>query len=503
MKKKKKASSIYRYELRLQINKNQELFYNSNIHKDNFFDILESTLINSYLGKGSFLYIEKNADRKYFDWKILKFPLKKKADLETWIQIDTKINQSTKTGTNNYQIVDKFDKKDLFYLTIHQDKNSKNITTNLKRVFFDWMGMNEEILNRPIPNMELWLFPEFLQLYNVYKIKPWIIRSKFLLLNSNKNENIRASTNKNIKEKKRNFWIRWYKKIKNKKKEEPVGQGNLGSVLSNQQKGIEENDVESNNKKSKKKKQYKSKTEAEMDLFLKRYLLFQLRWDDSLNQRIINNIKVYCLLLRLNNPRKITISSIQRGELCLDIMLIEQNLTFPELMKKGLFIIEPTRVSVKNDGQFIMYQIIDISLVHKSKYKTSNQRYHEQRYIDKTHFNESISEYQKRIRNRDDFDLLAPENILSSKRRRELRILICFNGKGVDRNPVCYNENWAKKIRDKNELIQSKFFLWPNYRLEDLACINRYWFNTNNGSRFSMLRIHMYPRLKTYIFLLP
>nr|YP_011014752.1 hypothetical chloroplast RF1 [Microula sikkimensis]WQB38165.1 hypothetical chloroplast RF1 [Microula sikkimensis] len=502
----KKASSIYsiyRYGLRLEINKNQELFYNSNIHKDNFFDILESTLINSYLGKGSFLYIEKNADRKYFDWKILKFYLKKKADLETWIQIDTKINQSTKTGTNNYQIVDQFDKKDLFYLTIHQDKK------NIKRVFFDWMGMNEEILNRPIPNLELWLFPEFLQLYNVYKIKPWIIRSKFLLLNSNQNKNIGVSTNKNTNEKqKRNFLIRWYKKIKNKNKEEPVGQGNLGSVLSNQQKDIEENDAESNSKKPKKKKQYKSKTEAEMDLFLKRYLLFQLRWDDSLNQRIINNIKVYCLLLRLNNPRKIAISSIQRGELCLDIMLIEHNLTFPELMKKGLFIIEPTRVSVKNDGQFIMYQTMGISLVHKSKYKTSNQRYHEQGYIDKTHFNESISEYQKRIRNRDknDFDLLVPENILSSRRRRELRILICFNsknGKSADRNPVCYNENWAKNIRNKNELIQLKFFLWPNYRLEDLACINRYWFNTNNGSRFSMLRIHMYPRLKTFIFLLP
>nr|WON65948.1 hypothetical chloroplast RF1 [Bothriospermum zeylanicum] len=475
----KKASSIYRYGLRLEINKNQELFYNSNIHKDNFFDILESTLFNSFLGKGSFLYIEKNADRKYFDWKILKFYIKKKADLETWIQID--INQSTKTGTNNYQIVDKFDKKDLFYLTIHQDKkNSKN----LKRVFFDWMGMNEEILNRPIPNLELWLFPEFLQLYNVYKIKPWIIiRSKFLLLNSNKNENIGTSTNKKTNEKqKRNFLIRWYKKIKNKNKEEPVGQGNLGSVLSSQQKGIEENDAESNSKKPKKKKQYKSKTEAEMDLFLKRYLLFQLRWDDSLNQRIINNIKVYCLLLRLNNPRKITISSIQRGELCLDIMLIEHHFTFPELMKKGLFIIEPTRVSVKNDGQFIMYQTIGISLVHKSKYKISNQ---------------------KRIRNRDknDFDLLVPENILSSsRRRRELRILICFNsknGKGADRNPVCYNENLAKNIRDKNELIQFKLFLWPNYRLEDLACINRYWFNINNGSRFSMLRIHMYPRLKT------
>ncbi|KAG9137234.1 hypothetical protein Leryth_027084, partial [Lithospermum erythrorhizon] len=434
---KKRASSIYSYRLRLevnknQVNKNQELFYNSNIHKDNFFDILENPLINSYLGKDSFLYIEKIENRKYFDWKILKFYLKEKDDLETWIQIDTKINQSTKMGTHNYQIVDKLDKKDLFYLMINQ--------VNLKGVLFDWMGMNEEMLNRPIPNLELWLFQEFLQLYNVYKIKPWIIRSKFLLLNSNKNENIGASANKNINEKqKRNFFIRGYKKIKKKNKEEPLGQGDLGLNVKNQEYDAESN---SKSKKHKKKKQYKSKTEAEMDLFLKRYLLFQLRWDDPLNQRIINNIKVYCLLLRLNNPRKITISSIQRGELCLDIMLIEQNLTFPELMKKGLFIIEPTRVSVKNDGQFLMYQTIDISLVHKSKYKTK---------------------YQKIIRNRkkNDFDLLVPENILSSRRRRELRILICFNsksGKSVDKGNQYVIKNWSKNNRYKNELIQFNFF---------------------------------------------
>nr|YP_010275009.1 Ycf1 protein [Nonea vesicaria]UJV31791.1 Ycf1 protein [Nonea vesicaria] len=485
---KKRASSIYNYGLRLEIKNNQELFYNYNIHKYNFLDILEITPINSYLGKSGYIYIEKNEDRKYFDWKILKFYLKTKENLETWIQIDTKINQSSKTGTNHYQIVDKLDKKDLFYLTIHQEKK-KNSTNITKRMFFDWMGMNEE---SPIPNLELWLFPEFLQLYNVYQIKPWIVRHKFILLNSTQNENIGASTNKNTNA----------KKISNKNKEEPQGQGNFGSLLSNQQKGIEENVAESDSKKRKKKKQYKSKAEAEMDLFLKRYLLFQLRWDDSLNQKIINNIKVYCLLLRLNNPRKITISSIQRGELSLDIMLIEHNLTFPELMKKGLFIIEPARVSVKNDGKFLMYQTISIYLVHKSKYKTSNQRYHEQGYIHKTHFNESISEYQKIIINRDknNFNLLVPENILSSRRRRELRILICFNSKrskAVDINTVCYNENWSKNIREKNELIQFQFFLWPNYRLEDLACMNRYWFNTNNGSRFSMLRIRMYPRFKT------
>ena len=47
-----------------------------------------------------------------------------------------------------------------------------------------------------------------------------------------------------------------------------------------------------------------------------------------------------------------------------------------------------------------------------------------------------------------------------------------------------------------NNLIKLKLFIWPNYRLEDLACMNRYWFNTNNGSRFTMSRIHMYPRFQ-------
>lgn len=94
------------------------------------------------------------------------------------------------------------------------------------------------------------------------------------------------------------------------------------------------------------------------------------------------------------------------------------------------------------------------------------------------------------------YDLLVPENILFPKRRRELRTLICFNSK--NRNGMCsYVLDKSQDLaREKKKFINLKFFLWPNYRLEDLVCMNRYWFNTNNGSRFSMVRIHMYPRLK-------
>lgn len=195
----------------------------------------------------------------------------------------------------------------------------------------------------------------------------------------------------------------------------------------------------------------------------------------------------------------------------LDIMLIQKNLTLTELMKKGILIIEPIRLSVKNNGQFIMYQTIGISLVHKSKHQT-NQRYPEQRYVDKKNFDEFILQPQTQRINTDKnhFDLLVPENILWSRRRRELRIRSLFNSlnwNGIDRNSVFCNENnvknWSQFLderkplyKEKNELIKLKFFLWPNYRLEDLACMNRYWFDTNNGSRFSILRIHMYPQLK-------
>jgi hypothetical protein len=44
---------------------------------------------------------------------------------------------------------------------------------------------------------------------------------------------------------------------------------------------------------------------------------------------------------------------------------------------------------------------------------------------------------------------------------------------------------------DTTQII--KRFLWPSYRLEDLICMNRYWFNKNDGSRSAMLRIRMYP----------
>nr|YP_009437616.1 hypothetical chloroplast RF19 [Primulina liboensis]ATG28043.1 hypothetical chloroplast RF19 [Primulina liboensis] len=483
-----------------QGNKNQEISYNT--HKDTLFDMLKSIYINNFLGKVDILPMEKTADRKYFDCKIINFSLIQRVDIETWIAIDININQDTPIGTNNSQII--INKKDLFYLIIPEIN-----PTNSHKVFFDWMGMNEKMLKHPISNLELWFFPEFVLLYNAYKTKPWFIPSKLLLLNLNRNK--KSSENKKINEKqKRSFLIPSTKNHRNQEQKESTVRRYLRSILS-QEKDIEENYERSDMKKGKKQKQYKSNTEVELDLFLKRYLLFQLRWDDTLNQKMINNIKVSCLLLRLIDPRKIIISSIQKREISLDRMLIQKSLTPTELMKRGVLIIDPIHLPGNDDGQLIMYQIIGISLFHKSKHQT-NQKYQEQRYVSKNNFYEASSPHQRitEIMHKAHLDLPVPENILSFRCCRKLRILICFNSKsrnGVDRNSVFWNEKDVKNSnqvssdnkhldRKKKKLIKLKLFLWPNYRLEDLACMNRSWFDTNNGSHFCILRIRMYPRIK-------
>uniref|UniRef100_UPI003002E79F hypothetical chloroplast RF1 n=1 Tax=Didymocarpus purpureobracteatus TaxID=411098 RepID=UPI003002E79F len=481
-----------------QGNKNQEISYNT--HKDTLFDMLRNISIKNFLGKVDILPMKKTADRKYFDWKILNFSLIQRVDIETWIAIDTNRNRDTEIGTNNYQLITK---KDLFYLSIPEIN-----PPNSHKVFFDWMGMNAKMLKHPISNLELWFFPEFVLLYNAYKTKPWCIPSKLLLLNLNRNQ--KSSENKKLNQKqKRGFLIPSTQNHRNKEQKESTGRGYPRSILS-QEKDIEKTYERSDIKKGKKQKQYKSNTETELDFFLNRYLLFQLRWDDTLNQKMINNIKVYCLLLRLIDPRKIIISSIQKREMSLDIMLIQKSLTLTELMKKGVFIIDPIHLPGNDDGQLIMYQIIGISLFHKSKHQT-NQKYQEQGHVSKNHFYEDSSPHQRitETRHKAHFDLSVPENILAFRCRRKLRILICFNSKsrnGVDRNSVFWNEKNIKNSnqvsadnkdldREKKKLIKLKLFLWPNYRLEDLACMNRSWFNTNNGNHFCILRIQMYPRI--------
>ncbi|CAL9057283.1 unnamed protein product [Musa banksii] len=59
-------------------------------------------------------------------------------------------------------------------------------------------------------------------------------------------------------------------------------------------------------------------------------LLSNINYENNINEmnpkikKMINNVMIYCLILRLINPKEIIISSIQRGEIHLDVMLIQK-----------------------------------------------------------------------------------------------------------------------------------------------------------------------------------
>nr|YP_009109327.1 hypothetical chloroplast RF19 [Corallorhiza odontorhiza]AIW51796.1 hypothetical chloroplast RF19 [Corallorhiza odontorhiza] len=472
--------NLYIYGSTLERNGDKEIPYNLNTSKPESFYVLVSIPSNDYLEKEYPIDRNRDFDRKYFDCRILHLSLCFIKNIEIWTNahIGINIQKNTKTKINNLK---KMDKKDLFYPTIHPEIK----TCNQKRNSFDCMGINKESLydtasnHDTISNLETWFFPEFVLLFDVYKIQPWIIPIKSLFFNFYINKKIK---NINVNPKK------FYNKKKDKK-------------------AVEEDYTIFEIKKDIKKEQYKSNNEIELDLFLKKYFIFQLRWDDPLNKKIMKNIRVYCLLLRLINPKEIAISSIQRGEINLDEMLIQKNLVLAELIRKGILIIESICLSIRRDEKSIIYQTMDISLVNNKKHQTT-QKYKKKRYIEKGFFEKYIARHSNIFFNRDEYcyDLLVPENILSPRRRREFRIQICFNSRNfnvVNRNRIFFNENKIRNCgqflnedklinKDQKNLIKFKLFLWPNYRLEDVACINRYWFDTNNSSRFSMSRIHMY-----------
>nr|YP_009531793.1 hypothetical chloroplast RF1 [Leiosporoceros dussii]AXZ70949.1 hypothetical chloroplast RF1 [Leiosporoceros dussii] len=150
------------------------------------------------------------------------------------------------------------------------------------------------------------------------------------------------------------------------------------------------------------------------------------------------------------------------------------------------------------DDQILMYKIITTLSKFQFRFKER---------LDLNIFDESIL----RIRNFENekktiFNSFSIEEILLPKHRRELRILNSLFLKYDDmnqetkfhkrslKNNKLNNERLIKINKEFNTNVNQsiKRFLWPSYRLEDLACMNRFWFNTSNGSRFSMLRIRIY-----------
>nr|QZH79384.1 hypothetical protein RF1 [Fissistigma oldhamii]QZH79404.1 hypothetical protein RF1 [Fissistigma oldhamii] len=329
-----------------------------------------------------------------------------------------------------------------------------------------------------------WLLPELAQPYVETRYndayEPWIIPNKSIVFDEDKV--LSEEQQEYIRQKER-------QKERQKKREKEMKKRYIKQFVK---------------KHSKKLKQYRFRSKilrARIKAFLRKHLLYQV---DSAPQVNMWSFSEVCFMLRMNPDSASAKEEEEEGEgeeiLVYALRLsdafwglskgveysVRRSQVTRELLKAGVMFLDPIRLFKKLDGPSIMYQTISISLVHKNQHQT-NQRCREKKY-----------------------ELLVPDNIPSTRRRREFRIRVCLDsviwipGESdpvlVDeyntRNCVYFLDEDKHIDTDRNNLIRFKLFLWPNFRLEDLACMNRYWFDIDNGSRFSMSRIHMYPRFR-------
>nr|YP_010010877.1 hypothetical chloroplast RF19 [Medicago archiducis-nicolai]QOI00498.1 hypothetical chloroplast RF19 [Medicago archiducis-nicolai] len=419
-----------------------------------------------------FLEIKKKMKKQYrydlFSYQYIHFAGKKKS------------KQANKNQCRE-EFLDRIADIDISLQNYLAEYDILDMQKNLDRKYFNWIGMNVKrkktstIPNKKFPTSRFWFFSKLRNFYYAYKRNPWILPIKFF---------VELGTEKYVTPVDVDLKFRSY--------------DSKGSGC-----------------------KYRTNLTAERDFLLSKYFGFYLDCHDYTREQAVENFNVVCLMIRLvrmKQFKKFIIGSIKTLDLDIEMFVSVDPLTkdfrytecrdTEHLKDKLTFFIEPIRLSRTNHEQSLLYQTIRLPLIHKSKKRKSW-------WSSKTNSEKSRVD-QKITENKDKnlYDLFVPENILSTRRRRELRILTCLNPRNrntVHRKTINDNENKIEnKIKNfsqvlaKNKdldsetkkLMNFKLFLWPNYRLEDLACINRYWFNTHNGSRFSLLRIHMYPRLK-------
>nr|AGW45946.1 hypothetical chloroplast RF19 [Lens culinaris] len=333
-----------------------------------------------------------------------------------------------------------------------------DIDKNRDRKYFHLMGMNEKRKKnyRTKTNHKL-LTPRF-QLFSkakvsAYKEDPWILPMQFFFLEFYGNKNI-TDEHKLALEKKE------YESLEDL--EFYLSHSDLVKVKGSVHK-------------------YRRDLQGEKNFLLDKYLGFYLHCKIPVQETLMNNINLQILLIKMKNIKKFFIMSVRKADLDIETMIRMQSKDTcytesrdtEEVRDYLLFFMEPIRISRKNLEQCFIYQMITIYLKHKRL-------------------------FAKRCRKYNLLDLLVPEHLLSTRRRKELRILSCLkprNSNTVHKNTKEVHTKKKDFDSDTKKLIDLKRFLWPNYRFEDLACMNRYWFDTHNGSRFSIFRIHMYPRL--------
>jgi hypothetical protein len=213
----------------------------------------------------------------------------------------------------------------------------------------------------------------------------------------------------------------------------------------------------------------------------------QWRWESRNYEKRFKKLGNMASLMTFmqNQETMVSLSKKMRKDLDLFRLFFRRNNNFNRLA-----INSEHRLPRLLDDQFLIYKLISPSLNYKQRVKKLSNLENIDEYSLDINFSK-----KKSLVLRNSLNL---EDILLSKRRREFRILNCLTlHRGKNRK---FNDNLSKKVQGRGQIVEKnntnriiKRFIWASYRFEDLACMNRFWFSTMNGSRLSMLRFRMYP----------
>nr|YP_008474622.1 conserved hypothetical protein Ycf1 [Marsilea crenata]AGI51542.1 conserved hypothetical protein Ycf1 [Marsilea crenata] len=229
--------------------------------------------------------------------------------------------------------------------------------------------------------------------------------------------------------------------------------------------------------------------------------IFRWKWKSKVLEGELERLRNLIVLIGvLGNDRDLTAFCLNMG---VDLNLLCSFLDADRFdgSTKDLSVISSHRLPSVFDDQILMHKMVnpllELSYSYRNRFK---------RRLYKNIYNESITRLSPAVVEEMDKQPYSYniEDLLLPRRRREFRFLqfLFFSEAPETKEQFSdlipgFGRTPENNQPEPNEIQRIKRFLWPSHRLEESACIGRFCFNITNVSRFSLLKIRMYPILKT------
>nr|YP_010117305.1 conserved hypothetical chloroplast protein Ycf1 [Neocheiropteris ovata]QPM99570.1 conserved hypothetical chloroplast protein Ycf1 [Neocheiropteris ovata] len=233
--------------------------------------------------------------------------------------------------------------------------------------------------------------------------------------------------------------------------------------------------------------------------------LFQWKWKSEAK---LENLRSLTAIVRMLEDDRDLVTLCANTNVDSDLLDLYFNATTNFDLFYDLSVLSAHRLSILLDDQNLLYKIINPLLKFKFRLKNRVGKRLYRRVYGDTYISK-LSLIAKEL-NRKRSHVYNVEDLLLTRRRREFRFLRSLL---ISRSPKLgahyFDSNFDSiskihRIRSSKEYEPSelgsvqeiKRFMWPSHRLEELACTGRFCFNVTTGSRFTMLKLRMYPIIR-------